>query len=367
LLLETASRRLFAYNETARQVWDLVEAGRAKDDVVLTYAATWNIPTAHAENDVLSILMEWNGLGLLEGSSSTRASVSDRSPEPVDWRSAAIPSWASEWTSTIRGRAIGFATENGTSVAIYEMFKNLETPGVAPDVKFEIRSALEGYIALVEDGVERLRTRNQAQLAGALFQAVLEKLHSGVHWLALIHGGAVARGGNAIGLCGPSGSGKSTLIAALIGNGFDYLADDMIALSAPSGAIIPLPVPLSVKPGSVKVLSDLHPALSDAVRYRTKGLEARLLVPPIGAWDQEPLPLQKLIFPSFKKGAKAEALRVSAFDAVERLLSERIWLGDPITEERAIAFLNWLHETQCYAISYGSISEGIRLIEEIAS
>jgi len=110
----------------------------------------------------------------------------------------------------------------------------------------------------------------------------------------------------------------------------------MIALSAPSGAIIPLPVPLSVKPGSVKVLSDLHPALSDAVRYRTKGLEARLLVPPIGAWDQEPLPLQKLIFPSFKKGAKAEALRVSAFDAVERLLSERIWLGDPITEERAI-------------------------------
>jgi Coenzyme PQQ synthesis protein D (PqqD) len=71
LLIDTASNRLFAYNETARQVWDFVEAGGARGDVVLTYAAAWNIPMVRAENDVNAILTEWSGLGLLEGGASS--------------------------------------------------------------------------------------------------------------------------------------------------------------------------------------------------------------------------------------------------------------------------------------------------------
>jgi predicted ATPase len=39
-----------------------------------------------------------------------------------------------------------------------------------------------------------------------------------------------------------SGSGKSTLAAGLVGQGYDFLANDLIALSEPNGTIVPWPL-----------------------------------------------------------------------------------------------------------------------------
>ena len=73
-------------------------------------------------------------------------------------------------------------------------------------------------------------------------------------WRAFIHGAALVRNGSSLALSGPSGSGKSTLAAGLLARGFAYLADDIVALSEPDGVIMPWPLPLSIKPGSVDIL-----------------------------------------------------------------------------------------------------------------
>ena len=73
---------------------------------------------------------------------------------------------------------------------------------------------------LLSDGMERIRTRDYGVLVGGLWQAILERIHPNVEWLALIHGAAVARNGEGLALCGPSGSGKSTLTAGLTSAGF---------------------------------------------------------------------------------------------------------------------------------------------------
>ena len=57
-----------------------------------------------------------------------------------------------------------------------------------------------------------------------------------------------------VSVMGPSGSGKSTLAAGLIGQGYDFLADDLVALAEPDGAIVPWPLPLSIKQGSIEVI-----------------------------------------------------------------------------------------------------------------
>ena len=111
-------------------------------------------------------------------------------------------------------------------------FKHLETPDAVPDVRIEIRQTGENNIALVVDGIERLRTCDAGQLIGAVNQTILEHIHPGIEWLAIIHGAAVARDGEGWAIPAACGSGKTALTAYLLARGFDYLADDHVALSA---------------------------------------------------------------------------------------------------------------------------------------
>jgi Coenzyme PQQ synthesis protein D (PqqD) len=363
LLLDTSSGRLFAFNDAARHVWDLLAAGRFDEALVNDFAAWWGIPPSRAQTDVLSILTQWRELGLLDGYEP--AAAPSRCISFADGDHTPEPEWASEWTCTIRGKAIQFAVGNGVAPTIFPLFKHLETPGVRPQTRIEIRAASGNEMLLVEDGIERIRTSDAGELAGAVQQTVLERIYPGVVWLALIHGAAVARNNEGIGLAGPSGSGKSTLTAGLLSAGFDYLADDMIALSAPCGAIVPWPLPLSIKPGSMEVIVARHPELSQAPRYHTKGLEASLLIPPGSVWDSEHVKLRAMVFPRFVAGATADLQPISSFDTVARLLNDRIWLGHPVTEERVTAFLEWLNDTASYAIAYGELEDGVRLVESI--
>ena len=365
LILDTASQRLFAFNDAARHVWDLIGDGRSGTDLVGEFAAWWGIPASRAQDDVSSILAQWRDLGLLDGRG--RVPSPPVSSSPAARKTAPAPGLrsASAWICTVRGIAIQFAVENDAAPTIRSLFAHLETPDARPQTRLEIRTAPNSDMQLVADGVERIRTSDAGQLVGALQQTVLERIHRDVDWLGLIHGAAIARDGKGIGLAGASGSGKSTLAAGLLSAGFDYLADDMIALSAPDGAIMPWPLPLSIKPGSLDVIAARHPELAQAPSYRTKGLDARLLVPADSAWDAKPVKLRTLVFPRFAVGATAGLQRISAFDAVERLLGDRIWLGYPLTEARVAAFLTWLNEIPAYAIVYGELDDGVRLIESI--
>ncbi|MES2196403.1 MAG: PqqD family peptide modification chaperone [Pseudomonadota bacterium] len=361
LLLDTSSRSLFAFNDAARHVWDLIVAGRSGDVLISEYAAWWGIPASRAQDDVSAILNQWHDFGLLDGG----AHAAERPRPALTAGSICEPRRVSEWTCTISGTAIRFAVENGAVPNVRPLFAHLETPDARPQTRLEISTASGGEMLLVEDGVERIRTDDSGLLAGALQQAVLERIHRDVAWLALVHGAALARDGSGIGLAGPSGSGKSTLAAGLRQAGYDYMADDMIALSAPDGAIMPWPMPLSIKPGSLDAVAARFPELARAPRYRTKDLEARLLVPPEDAWDASPVKLRTLVFPRFAAGAAAGLQRISTFEAVERLLADRIWLGYPLTEMRVAAFVAWLMNTPAYAMTYGELDDGVRLIESI--
>ncbi|MFH1343228.1 MAG: PqqD family peptide modification chaperone [Pseudomonadota bacterium] len=362
LLLDASSGSLFAFNDAARHVWDLIVAGRSGDVLISEYAGWWGISASRAQDDVSAILDQWHEFGLLDGGARAEAP-----PRPAAAAAAGVhePRRVSEWTCTIRGTAIRFAVENGAAPTVRPLFAHLETPDARPQARLEIRTASGGGMLLVQDGVERIRTDDSGLLAGALQQAVLERIHGDVAWLALMHGAALARDGGGIGLAGPSGSGKSTLAAGLLQAGYDYMADDMIALSAPDGAIMPWPMPLSIKPGSLDVVAARYPELARAPRYRTKDLEARLLVPGEHAWNSVPAKLRTLVFPRFAAGATGDLRRISTFEAVERLLADRIWLGYPLTEARVAAFVTWLMDIPTYAVTYGELDDGVRLIESM--
>ena len=368
LLLDRASNCLLAYNDTARHVWNLIQEDHTEESLISEFARAWAIPRSRARVDISAIVAQWRAQNILVDGGLAR-----RNSAPVKLRSVGDAcgeleaGWWSEWVCTIRGTPIAFAVETEMPGPFRLLFAHLETPNAIPQARLEIRTASAGEMVLVEDGRERIRTVDPAEIVGALYVAVLERTRSDLEWFALIHGSALGAAGKGLALAGPSGSGKSTLAAGLISRGYDFLADDLIALSEPHGMVVPWPLPLSIKQGSIEIVEAHHPQLAETAPYRTKGVEARMLIPPSSAWDTDPVPLRHLVFPHFAEGAAPHARRLSSFETIERLLTDRVWLGSPITEQRMSAFLAWLDRTPAYALAYGSLADGMQLIADVVA
>ena len=368
LLLDRASACLFAFNHTAGHVWDLIQEGHTGESLISEFACAWAIPRSRARADINAIVAEWRAQNILvDRDSATGHPASEELNSVGRVCSVVETGWWSEWVCTIRGTPIAFAVETEIPGPFRLLFAHLETPNAMPQARLEIRTTSTGEMVLVEDGRERVRTVHPAEAIGALYVAVLERTRPDLEWFALIHGAALGAAGKGLALAGPSGSGKSTLAAGLISRGYDFLADDLIALSEPDGMILPWPLPLSIKQGSIEIVERHHPQIAEAAPYRTKGIEARMLIPPSSAWDADPVPLRRLVFPHFAEGAEPRAYRLSPFETIERLLTDRIWLGSPITEHRMSTFLAWLNRTPCYALSYGSLADGMELIADVAA
>jgi hypothetical protein len=366
ILLDTSANCLWAYNDSARQVWEVIERGGSDDDIVADLTDRYGIPDEVARADASAILSQWRTHGLVRPNGEDKPQITVPATA-TDWTTRPEPRWAAAFTVTIRGKVFVLAIEPGEIAEFIRVaFQHLVTPQARPDVRLQVRLADEHESALIVDGIERMRMREGSQIVGAVDQVVLEHLYPGIEWLAMMHGGGIARGGAAFAVPGACGSGKTTLIAYLIANNrFTYFADDLIAL-ATDGHLVPWPMPLGPKQGSWKLLSEWYPHLPSAPNYRTQLGEARQIFPPADVWDTEPLPLRGFIFPRYVAGATPELKRLTSLEALQRLLTDRIWLGYPMTEDRVSAFLGRLEDMPAYSLVHGNVVEAARLLDDIA-
>jgi hypothetical protein len=347
-------------------VWEQVECGGSSDDIATDLAQRYGAPDDLVRADVSAILDQWRSHGLIQAYGGRHAAPRLATTTATDWSQQPAPRWAASFTITIRGHAVAIAIEPAQIGEFVRVaFQHLVTPQVRPEIRLEIKLANGGERALIVDGIERARLHEDRQVMGAIDQVVLEHLYPGIEWLALMHGGGIARHGSGFAIPGACGSGKTTLIAYLIASGrFTYIADDLIAL-ATDGRLVPWPMPLGPKAGSWQLLSEWYPYLLTAPNYRTQLGEARQILVPPDAWDTEPVPLRGFIFPRYVAGADATLTRLTALEALQRLLGDRIWLGYPMTEHRVSAFLVWLENVPAYSLVHGNVADAARMLDEL--
>jgi hypothetical protein len=373
ILFDTSSNCLWAYNDSARRAWEFIERGTSADEIVADFVVRYSLSDDVARSDVSSILRQWRSQGLIQGNGGIQENGGrEAASQPLatiatNWAGTPDPRWAALLTFTIRGKVFALAIEpDEIATFIHVALQHLETPNAQADVRLQVREADDRERVLIVNGIERLRMREGAQVMGALDQVILEHLHPKIDWLAMMHGGGIARGNAGFAIPGACGSGKTTLIAYLLANkGYTYISDDLIALAAPDGRIVPWPLPLGPKEGSWDLLSEWYPDLPSAPKYRTQLGDARQIQPPPNAWDTEPPLLRGFIFPRYIAGATAKLIRLTPFEALQRLMGDRIWLGYPMTERRVSAFLAWLDNTPAYFIVHGNVADAARLIEDI--
>ena len=91
----------------------------------------------------------------------------------------------------------------------------------------------------------------------------------------------------------------------------------------------------------------------------------RAFIPSSSNWKTDPVLAHRIIIPQYIAGAVAKLTRITAFEAVERLLNDRIWLGYPITEHRVRAFLACIDVTPAYTLVHGNVADAARCLKGI--
>ncbi|MEX0377611.1 aldolase, partial [Bacillus sp. S4] len=109
-----------------------------------------------------------------------------------------------------------------------------------------------------------------------------------------LHGSAVIINGKAYAFVGNSGAGKSTLASAFIQQGYQFLSDDVIAISFSSDTNAPLVIPSYPQQ---KLWQDSLDNLGMKINnYRSiYGRETKYSVPVISEYIAEPIPLEGVI------------------------------------------------------------------------
>lgn len=335
--------RLHALDAGAGAV--LVLAGERRDvaAVARKFAGLWGISPERAEPDVRAALAALSSAGLFAA----------RHPQPSSLPLPHQPGPRFEATFDLGGLPVAFAGQRSDLAAehVAAILAPLRT-GAAPRHTVELSTQADGGSILAVDGRLHPATASAGEAAGAVFAAMLRLRRPDHTPLGAVHGACVAVDGRALLLSAPCGHGKSTLAAGLAQFGLDHYADDIIALGAPDGRVVPWPAPRSVKPGSWTALG-LDPA---ALPRGPHG--AILLRAPEAAWDLPTAVPTALAFPRYIAGATASVDPVRPLHALARLMLDRVHLGDPLTRDGVSAFLDVLARTPAHAITYGDRASG---------
>jgi hypothetical protein len=70
----------------------------------------------------------------------------------------------------------------------------------------------------------------------------------------VLHAACAQVDGRSVLIAGPSGAGKSTLVAALVGQGCQYITDEAVPIDLDTGTIVPYPKPLALDDRSLGML-----------------------------------------------------------------------------------------------------------------
>lgn len=231
-------------------------------------------------------------------------------------------------------------------------------PSTATSASYRIAGEQDGLVLTLDgDVVARSLVPGDA-LDWLLWDLTRATATAGTERL-LLHAGAVSRDGAGVIIPGVSGAGKSTLTAALVLSGFDYLTDEMAALS-PDGSVSSFPRPLSLDDGARTVLA------------ATFGGVARLGATPVAPDELRPgataasARLRAVVMPRRGPASPAEPQVLSTSDALLELITHSVNLD--VHGGAGVAALAALADAvPCVRLSTDDLGRACRAVAELVA
>jgi HprK-related kinase A len=143
------------------------------------------------------------------------------------------------------------------------------------------------------------------------------------HQYLIIHAAVVERSGRAAIFPAPPGSGKSTLCAALVARGWRLLSDELTLIDVETGAVVPMPRPISLKNASIAAIAGFWPGarMSPVVHETLKGSICHVQPPAASVHRSDDVAYPGwVVLPSYRAGEKPSLAPLSKASAFMRLV-----------------------------------------------
>ncbi|MCL7488972.1 MAG: hypothetical protein M8357_12460 [Desulfobulbaceae bacterium] len=328
VLFHPGVNRLWVLNPVAATIWCLLPENCDANGLQVELAHRFGISAVQAGCDVESCLDYFEREGLLAGGQPAQPDLEntlDLHLDDIGWQEP--PDWVFETVLRAPGATVRLCSEDrklGERFAATVQHLQ-DSPCVA---------GVQATIALVHEqpaGGWSVYLDGRRYASGVAENSVLPYIYSlffvsasrGLDRYFLLHGAALAKNNGALLLPGVAGSGKTTLALLLAEQGWQLYSDELVVMDVDSGRVMPFPMPVSIKPGSVPILAPCYPELTTArVWERGDGQLVRYLAP---AGNMLPASLEDralpfaLIFPTYTPQKGTCLQEIGKVEALQRL------------------------------------------------
>lgn len=199
---------------------------------------------------------------------------------------------------------------------------------------------------------------------GKIFLEMINILHNKTDedWLMTVHASAITNGRKTLLFSAPPGSGKTTIAALLQSQGYQLISDDFVPIERNSFNAYPFPIAMSVKEGSLKLLTSLFPALEEKPsNYITSEKSVRYLPFELRMMNQV-YPVEGFIFVKYDNTVDFIWEKLETVSAV-KLLLEQTWIA-PIPGNAEI-FLDQVLLNSFYQLTYSNNQMALEAITQL--
>jgi len=232
---------------------------------------------------------------------------------------------------------------------------------------FELFAYQEQIIFRYNGEVKGIWTKEETNFVkGLIFMFLINVMHNktDADWLMTVHASAITNGKKTILFSAAPGKGKTTIAALLQSRGYRLISDDFVPIDRSSFSAYPFPIAMSVKEGSMNLLSALFPALEQkTLSYISPEKSVRYL-PPTHFLDvtKDIHHVQEFIFIHYDSSVDFIWEKLDPVKAM-KLLLEEAWIA-PVQGNAALLF-DRIMEISFFQLTYSNNQKALDAITNL--
>lgn len=267
----------------------------------------------------------------------------------------------------MQNRVIEFSYETSwLENYIHPLIKHLETTEEFEDKsQFELFTFKNRVVFRVDNILKGSWTKDESEyVKGRVFVELINVLHnkSETDWLLTVHASAISDGRKTILLSASPGSGKTTFAALLQTQGFHVISDDFVPIEQSSFKAYPLPIAMSVKEGSMELLTSHYPELEEKSLTVINSKKKVKYLPVDTKMMNMIFPVNEFIFLKYDNSVDFSLEKIEPVEAIKQLFEEA-WI--PPAAENVAIFLDKILKASFYNLTYSNNQKAIEAINQL--